>query len=317
MSAPASTPSIGSSRIGIILVTLQFIALTVIALHAGPALDWWPSACFLGLSALIMVWSLLAMGKTTFRVHPQPAKTGTLRTGGIYRLLRHPMYSAVLIASLTVLWTHPSWLVLLATIVAAIVLRAKILIEEQQLRQKFPGYSDYAERVPAIIPFLPRKGRALWQTLVLVAILAPSLWLPFETHWDARLFADEKTESDSQLYANLSAEEARSLLDQKNDILIIDVRSEWEARGMRLPGAHHTGRSKEQLAALAQQFDQDTPILVYCAGGFRSRLAITPLKELGFHEIYHLDRGIMAWKLGGFPTETAAQSATFDKTKNP
>ncbi len=306
-----------SSRSGSILVALQFAGLTVIALHAGPALRWWPSAIFIGLSGLMMIASLLAMGKKSLRFHPQPADTGELRTGGIYRLLRHPMYSAVLMASLTILWVHPVWPVLAAGIVVAAVLRAKIVIEERELRKKFPAYSDYAQRVPALIPFLPRKGRKFLRALVWVAILAASLWLPFETWWDARLFPSPEPESKGSLCVNLSTSEAQSLLDRQHDIAVIDVRSEWESRNTRLPGAIQSGHSIDQLKASTRHFDRDSPVLVYCTGGFRSRLAIAPLKELGFHEIYHLNRGIIAWKLARFPTESATERSASKESTTP
>jgi rhodanese-related sulfurtransferase len=37
-------------------------------------------------------------------------------------------------------------------------------------------------------------------------------------------------------------------------------------------------------------------VLVYCAGGFRSRKAVAKLKELGFKNIQHIHRGYMSWK---------------------
>lgn len=42
--------------------------------------------------------------------------------------------------------------------------------------------------------------------------------------------------------------------------------------------------------------DKEKPVLVYCAGGFRSRKAVAKLKELGFQNIQHIHRGYMSWK---------------------
>jgi rhodanese-related sulfurtransferase len=36
-------------------------------------------------------------------------------------------------------------------------------------------------------------------------------------------------------------------------------------------------------------------VLIYCAGGFRSRKAVVVLKELGFENIQHLHRGYGSW----------------------
>lgn len=313
----ALAPSKTSSRNGNILVVLQFAAMTVIVLHARPAMHWWPSAIFVGLSGLMMVASVVAMGRKTLRAHPQPADAGKLQTRGIYRLLRHPMYSALLIASLTILWTHPVWPVLVAAVVIALVVRAKIVIEERELRRKFPTYNDYAQRVPAIIPFYPRKQRKFLRTIIWIVILAPSLWLPFETYWDTQLFPAAESESEAIVCVNLSTSAAKPLLDRQRNIAVIDVRSAWEARATRLPGALQSGSSIEQLKVLTRDFDRDRPVLVYCTGGFRSRLAVDPLKQLGFREIYHLDRGIMAWQLASLPTETAAARSSSNQVTRP
>lgn len=317
MPSPAPTRSTLPSRTGSALVVLQFVGMVVIALHARPALQWWPSAIFLGLSGLMMVASVVAMGRKTLRAHPHPADAGKLQTRGIYRLLRHPMYSALLIASLAVLWTHPVWPVVLASVMIALVVRAKIVIEERELSRKFPAYRDYAQRVPAVIPFYPRKQHKVLRTIIWITILAPSLWLPFETCWDTQLFPATGSDSDATRCVNLSTSAAKSLLDRQHDTVVIDVRSEWEARNTRLPGALRSGSSIEQLEALTRDFDRDRAVLVYCTGGFRSRLAIDPLKQLGFRKIYHLDRGIMAWQLARLPTETATARATAKTTSKP
>ncbi len=264
-----------------------------------------------------MIASVMAMGKKTLRIHPQPADSGELRTGGIYGLLRHPMYSALLVASLAILWTHPVWPVLAAGIAVAAVLRAKIVIEERELSRKFPAYPDYAQRVPAVIPFFPRKGRRFLRTLICIVILAPSLWLPFEKWWDTRLFSVTGAEATDSLYVNLSTSEAKSLLDGQRDIAVIDVRSPWEARDSRLPGAVQSGSNRQQLEIATRHIDRETPVLIYCAGGFRSRLAIDSLKRLGFRKVYHLNRGMIAWKLAGLPTESADQRSAGETSPPP
>jgi len=313
----ATIPSKSASPNGSLLVFLQFAGLTALALLARPALLWWPSATLLALSAVMMVASLVSMGKKTFRFHPEPADDGELRTGGVFRIVRHPMYSAALLASFTILWTHPVWPALAATAVVAVVLRAKIAVEEQALRQKFSTYSDYARRVPAVVPWFPGKDRNVLRSCIVLTILLPSLWLPIETHWDARLFPIPEHGSESPISVNLSTAEAKSLLETIPDLTVIDIRSEWEASGSRLSGALRSNRHPDELKIVTQHLSKDSPLLVYCAGGFRSRLAIAPLKKLGFREIYHLNRGIMAWKLAGLPTEGADHDSSTSAASRP
>ena len=45
------------------------------------------------------------------------------------------------------------------------------------------------------------------------------------------------------------------------------------------------------------------PVLVYCAGGYRSRKAVSILRELGFVSIHNLHRGFHSWRLAGLPVE--------------
>lgn len=155
---------VASSRLrGSVLVVLQFVSLTVIALHAGPATDSWVGRVGLALAALLMVLAMTAIGGKSFRVHPEPSREGQLATGGIYSQVRHPMYSAVSLGALTVLLLNPVWPVVASCVLLAGVLVAKIRLEEAQLREKFPDYDHYAGRVPAILPLrifsAPRRRR--------------------------------------------------------------------------------------------------------------------------------------------------------------
>jgi rhodanese-related sulfurtransferase len=45
--------------------------------------------------------------------------------------------------------------------------------------------------------------------------------------------------------------------------------------------------------------DRDRPVLVYCAGGDRSRKSVEVLRSLGFKSVHHLHRGMMAWRRSG------------------
>ena len=93
---------------GRLLVALQFVALTILVINAGPALRFWPSALALAASAALMIWAVVSMGRLTFRFHPEPSAQGQLATGGVYRWLRHPMYTAALLGSLASAWMQPN-----------------------------------------------------------------------------------------------------------------------------------------------------------------------------------------------------------------
>ena len=84
--------------------------------------------------------------------YPQPREGSELVQHGIYARVRHPLYTSVMLASLgwALIWQSA------AASGAALVLipffHAKARREERWLREKFPGYADYARRVPRFIP---------------------------------------------------------------------------------------------------------------------------------------------------------------------
>lgn len=282
---------------GNVLVILQVASLLVIAFHALPALRAVPSAIVIGCAAAFSLWAVTGMGRGTFRVHPRPSHRGKLQTTGAYRLVRHPMYAAVLAASLAVVWMAPTIAATAALAVLCVVLHFKARIEEAALREKYPGYGPYARRVPALVPFLPRRHRRAAAVVVAAVVAAPTLWLPVEAQWDQRLFA---TGDDAAVICrNVGVQEARMLLANRAGLVPLDVRSGFEASGKRLPGARHIASGNESFGEEAGRLGKETPLLVYCAGGFRSRMAVATLRQSGFREVYHLHRGILSWRLCG------------------
>jgi protein-S-isoprenylcysteine O-methyltransferase Ste14 len=93
---------------------------------------------------------VLGRNRTPF---PRPREGSQLVQHGIYARVRHPLYTSVMLSSLG--WAL-IWQSVPACGVALVLIpffRAKAGHEERWLREQFPGYADYARRVP---PFLPR-----------------------------------------------------------------------------------------------------------------------------------------------------------------
>ncbi len=107
---------------------------------------------FLGLA--LGIWALLAMNLHSLTVFPD-VKTGSLLiTHGPYRIIRHPMYTAVLLVTLALVldvWSLSRlgvWLLLLCD------LMLKLSYEEGLLIQHFEGYQEYQRRTTRLVPFL-------------------------------------------------------------------------------------------------------------------------------------------------------------------
>jgi len=85
---------------------------------------------------------------------PAPAERGRLVRTGAYRLVRHPIYSALILgaAGVAIYWAslpHAAGVLLLF---AFFDLKARR--EEALLRARYPEYDDYRRRVRRLIPWL-------------------------------------------------------------------------------------------------------------------------------------------------------------------
>jgi protein-S-isoprenylcysteine O-methyltransferase Ste14 len=76
-----------------------------------------------------------------------------LVTRGMYRYVRHPIYGGDMLLTIGLQLALQSWLVLLALVIAAIVIRQS-LAEEKLLLNFFPEYSQYCARTKRFLPFL-------------------------------------------------------------------------------------------------------------------------------------------------------------------
>lgn len=147
-----------SATAGRWLVAGQLLLLAALAL-AGP-LDRRPTDALTGRLAagaclIFAAWTgLSGVRQLGHRLTPMPApKAGSsLVTTGIYARVRHPLYAATLALALgwMLWWLSP--LTLLLTLALAGLLHLKVRFEEASLRRHFPGYADYARRVPRYFP---------------------------------------------------------------------------------------------------------------------------------------------------------------------
>jgi protein-S-isoprenylcysteine O-methyltransferase Ste14 len=85
---------------------------------------------------------------------PKPSTSARLVQTGIYGLMRHPLYTAVFCGAVGWSLVWQSWLALVAALLLAPLLDAKARREERWLRQQFPEYSSYQQRVRRFIPWV-------------------------------------------------------------------------------------------------------------------------------------------------------------------
>ena len=104
----------------------------------------------------------------------------------------------------------------------------------------------------------------------------------------------DKENNQGAVYVNITAEEAKQIMDSEESYIILDVRTQEEYDQGHIPGA--TQISHEEISEKAEEVltDKDQLILVYCRSGRRSKLAAEALVELGYTNIKEFG-GIIDW----------------------
>lgn len=142
----------------------QFVLLAAVII---PALRFheaarWPGVCTAGLVLLLVsgvfgIAGVMVLGRNT-TPFPQPRDGAHLVQSGIYGVVRHPLYTSAMLASLGWALAWGSWFSLLPALALIPFFHAKARREERWLRDKFPEYAAYARRVPRFIPRLRRPA---------------------------------------------------------------------------------------------------------------------------------------------------------------
>jgi rhodanese-related sulfurtransferase len=105
--------------------------------------------------------------------------------------------------------------------------------------------------------------------------------------------------ADAAVAKNVSPGEAASLLEQRDDVFLLDVRTLGEFQQVRLKNARLI--PIDQLVKRLAEVPKNRPVLVYCAVGSRSAQVVNYLARRGYPEIYNLYGGIYSWVQRGLP----------------
>jgi rhodanese-related sulfurtransferase len=98
----------------------------------------------------------------------------------------------------------------------------------------------------------------------------------------------------------VTIDDVKAKLDRGEKFLLIDVREESEYAADHLPGAVHLSKGIIERDVEDRVPDQNTPMVLYCGGGFRSALAADNLQEMGYTNVLSMDGGIRGWREKGF-----------------
>ena len=103
-----------------------------------------------------------------------------------------------------------------------------------------------------------------------------------------------KGEGNILTYEQITAQQAKTIMDTKKDYIIIDARTKEEFNQGHIKGAILIPEYEIANRAQKELPDKDALILVYCRSGRRSKIASEELVKLGYTNVKEFG-GIIDW----------------------
>jgi rhodanese-related sulfurtransferase len=115
-------------------------------------------------------------------------------------------------------------------------------------------------------------------------------------------FLDLVNDAKSRI-SEINVEQYKKMVEAGEPHLLIDVREESEYNAGHVKGAVHLGKGIIERDIESRIPDQNSKLILYCGGGFRSALAADNLKKMGYANSISLDGGWRALQSSGLPLE--------------
>ncbi len=134
-------------------------AVLIIALVLVPSRDDWATpgwvnavgSIFFFAGFVIMAIAALRLG-TALTPTPVPTKRGKLTTAGLYKYVRHPIYTGVLAIVVGLVIPSGSLISLAIGVVTFLFFDRKARWEEARLAERYSEYASYASVTPRFVP---------------------------------------------------------------------------------------------------------------------------------------------------------------------
>ena len=151
-----ASPQEVSKRYGLAQTILLFAFAAVFFLSPGSLLFVWSPApavgsflCAVGIVLIVLAFLSL---RGTIQIAPEPRPGRQLVQQGVYKFLRHPIYTGIIFCVLGLWLKTPGAWVALAGVIVIFFLVMKVRVEEELLRAVYPEYSEYRARTWGLFP---------------------------------------------------------------------------------------------------------------------------------------------------------------------
>lgn len=106
------------------------------------------------LGVMIGIWAIISIGIGNFNIQPE-VKSDSLITRGPYKWIRNPMYTAVYLFFIPLVFLNFNWTNFILLVLLIVTLALKISREEKFLQEKFGNkYLEYKSSTKRLIPFI-------------------------------------------------------------------------------------------------------------------------------------------------------------------
>lgn len=138
----------------------------------------------------------------------------------------------------------------------------------------------------------------------------------YPTEWGVNVPSKDFGEKMEVVYhvPELEATELHQLMEQGKKLVILDTRTPEEYQRFCIPGGRSVpgGELALRITDITKDLDEDTTLVVNCAGRTRSIIGTRVLQRMGLNNVYGLKNGTSGWVLAGYQLESGA-----DRTQLP
>jgi len=161
------------------------------------------------------------------------------------------------------------------------------------------SWQEICKHYPAAPAFLEKKYRLTPEKIHSEMSLA-ELTRKFDLPPAQILFMEIQLHQMPSCVEQITALEAKHLLETNSAVRVLDIRENWEISFGSLPRSEVL--TQKLFTDLRKQETKDTPLLLYCHFGVRSLDAAHELAKEDFTHVFVIQGGIDAWSTQVDPT---------------